>query len=292
MTYPKTLDSSFFPILASSTPLVVASNSIHSHYPIHRHDVMEFSLVVGGHGTEWVNGIPHVMTPGTVTMIMPYQFHEIKNNGSEPLLLLNCMFGLELLHSAISAQEREIVSAIMPIDSLEPYVLHLTQTAYSTIESLFRNLLQEFNLDRKYRHTMLRAKLLEILVTLERYRSNDSKSHAAPRDIQHGFADKLLLYIHQNYQNHLTLKQLESHFYLSKTHICAIIRQTTGKSFIELQHEIRLRHACSLLVSSEMKLTDVAAESGFQSSKTFFRVFKKDKGLTPRDYRILHQGNR
>lgn len=289
MTYPQTFDSSFYPLLASETPLVVTLNPIHRHYPLHRHEVLELSLVVSGRGTEWVNGLPHAMTPGAVTLIMPHQFHEITSDGPEPLLLLNCMFGLELLLASPSAQERRLMEALLPIDAAEPYALQLSPADHLKMEALFRELLAEFEQDSLYRHIVLKAKLLEMLARLERHRAGLKLRPPAAAGGNHGLAGRLLLYLHQHYQSELTLAELQTHFHLSRTRLCAVLRQHTGKSFVDLLREIRLRHACSLLLSSDMLVEDIALEAGFQSSKTFFRVFRQAKGMTPRAYIALHR---
>jgi AraC-like DNA-binding protein/mannose-6-phosphate isomerase-like protein (cupin superfamily) len=288
MTYPKTFDSAIHPILASRIPLIVSLNSIYHHFPSHRHDVMEFSLVIEGKGTEWVNGVPHEMVPGTVTLIKPYQFHEISNCGSSPLVLLNCMFGLELLLSASTTEGRDIVDALLPSESTKPYFFHLQHPAHAKMEALFRELHQEFSSDSPFRHTMLKAKLTEILVFMERNRSLEPKQTAPAVKIKPNLASDLLLYLHLHYQDDLSLEQLAAQFYISKTHLSSMFRQTTGRSFVELLHEIRLRHACSLLVVSDLTMADVASESGFHSSKTFFRVFKQYKGITPKEYKNQH----
>ncbi|MDQ1909273.1 AraC family transcriptional regulator [Paenibacillus sp. GD4] len=285
MTYPQTFDASIYPVLGSSTPLVVTRNVIHHHFPSHRHDVMEFSLVVGGEGTEWINGIPHRMLPGTATFIMPYQFHEISSTGSEPLTLLNCMFGLELLLSSPSSEQRQLVSDLMSTDSAEPYVLSLSKTESQTVETLFTELLREFRGTSKYRQSMLKLKLTEIVIHLERFRSRTALGQKGTSSAHDSLAQRLLVYLHQSFREELSLERLAEQFHVSRTYLSTILRQTTGKTFVELLHEIRLRHASSLLLSSDLAIADVTMEAGFQSVKTFHRVFKQYKGMTPKAYR-------
>lgn len=288
MTLPRTYDADFYPILASETPLIVSINRIPHHFPPHRHEVLEFSLVVEGEGIEKINGVSHSMAPGTVTLIMPYQIHEIRNTGSEPLVLFNCMFGIDLVLTSFSNRNEQLADALMSYRSPEPYSFRLRDSARTKMEGLFRDLLREFIHDAPFRTNMLTAKLTELLIFLIR----NAPSSLAPSlrsenrlpERQH-LPGQILLYLHTHYREKLTLDEVASRFFVSRAHLCALLRETTGKTFTELIHEIRLRHACSLLTATDMKISDVATESGFASSQTFFRVFRQAKKMSPNEYR-------
>lgn len=58
-----------------------------------------------------------------------------------------------------------------------------------------------------------------------------------------------------------------------------------GLGFIDYLHRIRIGSALSLLASTNMSISDVAAEVGFDSYRSFTRVFKKSRGLKPSEYR-------
>ncbi|MCC2684566.1 MAG: AraC family transcriptional regulator, partial [Paenibacillaceae bacterium] len=79
-------------------PFQLAVHRLDKHFPAHRHDFMEFSLVLEGSGTEVIDGVEHRMECGTFTFVMPYQVHEIFVNPEDgkPLKLFNCNFGMEL----------------------------------------------------------------------------------------------------------------------------------------------------------------------------------------------------
>ncbi len=238
---------------------------------------------------ERINGSSHPMRPGTVTLILPFQFHEIHSTGPEPLVLLNCMFGLELLLTQPTIEQRSIVYSLLQPSTSEPYVLHLNEGQRTSAEALFLSLLQEYESAHKYRQTMVRLKLLEFIIQLDRFRTEDAVRSKPSKTLVSDTAQQLLLYVHQNFREELTLEQLCKHFHVSRTYLCALLRETTGKTFVELLHEVRIRHACSLLLSSDLTIEDITAETGFQSTNTLYRVFKKIKGMTPTKYRESHQ---
>ena len=67
--------------------------------------------------------------------------------------------------------------------------------------------------------------------------------------------------------------------YLSQT-----INQVAGKSFFELINHYRVEKAKTLLASGASSASSVAFEAGFNSQSVFYRQFKKDAGITPRQY--------
>jgi len=64
-------------------------------------------------------------------------------------------------------------------------------------------------------------------------------------------------------------------------------QKAAGESITGLLTRMRLKHACDLLENTDKKLEVVAEESGFGSSRTFFRQFKSEYEMTPNVYRQL-----
>ncbi|MCQ8278685.1 AraC family transcriptional regulator [Acetobacteraceae bacterium KSS8] len=62
-------------------------------------------------------------------------------------------------------------------------------------------------------------------------------------------------------------------------------RAATGDTFTAFVQKLRVSHACQLLVSNNLAITDVAVRSGFANLSNFNRIFLRLRGMTPRDYR-------
>jgi AraC-like DNA-binding protein len=92
-----------------------------------------------------------------------------------------------------------------------------------------------------------------------------------------------------HYQEELTLSSLCSQFHLSVSHLSDLLKRQSGQTFLQILHEVRIRHACGLLSSTQMSMEHIAMEVGYGSYKTFSRIFKQHKKATPSDYRKSHQ---
>lgn len=93
-------------------------------------------------------------------------------------------------------------------------------------------------------------------------------------------------FIDENFANpDLTLRDVAGHVALSNNHFCTVFSQETGVTFTEYLTGIRLAKAKELLRDKQMRTSDVAFTVGYNDPHYFSYLFKKNTGLTPRDYR-------
>lgn len=75
-------------------------------------------------------------------------------------------------------------------------------------------------------------------------------------------------------------------------HLTRIFREITGMSFREKRGELRLAQACELLATTDLKIVDVALESGFQSLSLFNLMFARRFGMSPGRWRQKNHRNK
>ena len=100
--------------------------------------------------------------------------------------------------------------------------------------------------------------------------------------------EQILAYIQENYAKPLYLSDLSQRFFLSQTSICALFRRNMKTSFMNYLTALRMNRAAELLTATEMNLIDVAESVGYRDQYYFSRMFKKQTGLTPQQYRDLN----
>ena len=98
---------------------------------------------------------------------------------------------------------------------------------------------------------------------------------------------KIIKYIHQNYNRKITLKEIGELTYFSPVYCDTVFKRETGRSIIEYILERRTEEAKNLLLEGHLSMTDVASEVGFADYNYFSRIFKKRTGYTPSSYRQL-----
>ncbi|MDR0622839.1 MAG: response regulator [Treponema sp.] len=93
-------------------------------------------------------------------------------------------------------------------------------------------------------------------------------------------------YIDRNYGDQsISLHTVASHVGISPNHLSAVFSQETGENFIEYLTRVRIERAKHLLKNTSMKSAEIAYETGFSDPHYFSFIFKKNTGLSPREYR-------
>lgn len=95
---------------------------------------------------------------------------------------------------------------------------------------------------------------------------------------------QIVYYLHLHYRENITLSDLAQAFHYNKTYLSKTLMDN-GVSFTDLLHEIRIYHACALLLTTENKINEIGFTVGFNSTKSFYRIFKKNKGMSPGQFR-------
>lgn len=101
--------------------------------------------------------------------------------------------------------------------------------------------------------------------------------------------NEIVNYIQTNYMT-VTLDDLSREFYLSKPYLSKYIKEQSGITFGDNVKKIRMKKAKTLLKNGNMKIENVSLSVGYQNVEHFNRLFKKQYGMTPVQYRNSKQG--
>ena len=98
--------------------------------------------------------------------------------------------------------------------------------------------------------------------------------------------NEVLAYIELRLSEKITLEETARHFYVSVSTITQLFRQKMGTSFYRCVTQRRLI-AAKLLINEGKSLEDISRRVGFTDYSSFYRAFKKEYGITPRQYTQL-----
>ena len=98
-------------------------------------------------------------------------------------------------------------------------------------------------------------------------------------------ADRLIQYIREHCREDLTVEKIAAHFNYHAGHINRIMRRATGTTIHSYLIRCRMDAAKTLLLSTDMTVSQVAEEVGIESEAYFCNSFKKLTGITPKEYR-------
>lgn len=94
-------------------------------------------------------------------------------------------------------------------------------------------------------------------------------------------------YVSENYKNKIAIADLARVLFLSEGHFCRFFKRCVGISAIEYLNVFRVGKAEELLRDTEMSVTEIALQAGFEDANYFTRLFKRITGHTPTEYRAI-----
>jgi AraC-like DNA-binding protein len=97
--------------------------------------------------------------------------------------------------------------------------------------------------------------------------------------------DRIFQYTMDNFKQPLQLTELADIAGMTIPAFCNYFKKRTRKTYIDFINEIRIGHACKLLLTTEQSILDICFDSGYNSVANFNRQFLKIKGMTPSTYR-------
>lgn len=140
--------------------------------------------------------------------------------------------------------------------------IHISITQYETVKDLKHFIIEIFN---------------ELLTQYKNKSSNKSNDELMKKIVQ---------YISENYHDYnLSMRLLSEKFSISQSYLSKLLKDYTGKSFMDLVIDTRLEKAEVLLRTTNLKVNQIAALVGYGNASSFVRIFKKYYYINPSEYR-------
>jgi AraC-like DNA-binding protein len=129
-------------------------------------------------------------------------------------------------------------------------------------------------------------KILQTLAETDEYESIAS-AHAFYRSSESDTIrlNNIFTYSMANYKKEITLEMIAGVSNLSVTSFCRYFKMMTRKTYFDFLVEIRISHACRMLVEDKYPINVICFECGFNNVSNFYRHFKKVTGLKPFEYK-------
>lgn len=96
---------------------------------------------------------------------------------------------------------------------------------------------------------------------------------------------KILNYVSENYRSPITLSDAASFTGLNYSYLSRIFKQKIGCSFNKYIHELRAEYASYLLLNTDLTIIDICYKCGFETQRTFNRIFLDIYRCSPSEYR-------
>lgn len=102
----------------------------------------------------------------------------------------------------------------------------------------------------------------------------------------------ILTYIKENYKEKIYIHDLAEQVNMNAQYFCRFFKKSIGRSPMEYINDYRLKQSIKLLEETDLAVTEVCLECGYNNLGNFMRAFKNYTGTTPLKYRRQSQYNK
>ena len=177
-----------------------------------------------------------------------------------------------------------VVGTDIVSDVIQAGVISIPEKRRDYIESLLEKLLFENEGQDPLSPGFVSVALAELMLFITRCK-NYEENVIKEIDVNNRIMQEVATYIYNHYSERLILEDVAKKFNLSRSYLSKKFKSVTGFGFKEYIINVRIQHACELLLNTNKSITDIAFECGFNDSNYFGDAFRRTKGISPNKYR-------
>lgn len=248
--------------------------------PLHTHNINELYFLLNGSTKYLVCDEVFVLKAGDMVFIPKNTVHQTEYGNNQDV-------------------ERIVISFTDDFfeEELACYLQEMTKNKHITFDR--HGLLKITDLANKIEKESSQAKLgykgmrrlyfQQLLIMIARYRDKNEPQPLSTTMLQ---AQQILDYINQNHADDITASSLSAALSVSNSRLSKIFKLATGISIREYVNLTRVSAAKTLLETTDLSVTQVAAKCGFNDSNYFAFMFRKIIGIPPKKYSLLYKEDR
>lgn len=266
--------------------VIIDSVSNGFDYPIHNHPEYELNLIAGISGTRIVGDSTERYQDYDLVLLGPYLYHkwdgdEALQRSGQPYRVITIQFGMDLFNAHLFQKERFYKIQRLLQASARGIKFH--GKTFEKAMKIMSNLTE----DKGFASFIGFMELLDLLsqssetdfLASEGFTPQALKSDSSRIQSVYG-------YILRNFSNHhIKIGDLAALVNMSASAFSHFFQKYTNKSFTQFLLDVRIGHACKLLLSTDETIYQICYRSGFNNIANFNRLFKKYRSCTPVEYR-------
>lgn len=248
---------------------------------LHTHDYYEFYFFLEGKVSMRIWEKDHSLRFGDVMFIPPQTPHHLINHDPQAPYRRFVLW--------ISQEYFEYLNSISPdftyfmeyVNHKQTYIFHNDRISFNTIQSLILRLLEEIHGNHFGCEAQIPMDLNQLVLHINRLVYE--QTHPKTEQEETSLYLNIKTYIEEHPEQDLSLDKLAEIFYVSKFHIAHLFKAQLGISIHQYITKKRLS-LCRDALLANSKVADAFLPYGFKDYSNFYRAFKKEYGISPKEF--------
>lgn len=242
--------------------------------PLHWHRELEIVAVRQGRLRIFLNNTAYEMEAGDILFIGSGVLHRAEPEGC----LYECVvFDPNLLG-------RRLQEHMLPLLSGEREIRALFSAADGELREAVDELCVRMACKEAHYQLAVHGALARLLYLLYAGGHIQSPERVGRGGHQAEIVARVVRYIDENYREKITLQTLADLAAVHEKYLCRIFKEFTGRTPIDYVNQLRIDRACIDMTLHHKNVTEAALDAGFTDVSYFTKLFKRTKGITPREY--------
>jgi len=252
----------------------------------HYHPEIELVYFKKGSGTQYIGDSISTFVPGDVALVgsnLPHFWHFDTNTDNHNEADVSVIHFKEFFwgEQFLQLPETNTIKAALEKSNRGIYIAGENE---DTIGALIERIVEA----NGFRKINLLMEVLHIIG-----QSANGKQMASigfrnnfPEEVSNNL-DAVYNYTIDNFRNDITLKEIAGVANMSPNYFCRYFKSKSSKTYSYFISEIRVGHACKLLIENKLSIKEISFESGFNNFTSFHNHFKIVTGKTPLNYQKM-----
>ncbi len=259
----------FFERCKYTTPFIM-------HSP-HTHDYHELYFLENGQTTYFIGSSIYILNAGDFIFIPQGQLHQTDNSRYPHIERVLLNFDDRFISDKYMYLLEELKAS--------PYI-QLPEAEIPKFRKIIKRIEQEAMSNDSNCELLQQLYLHELLVLISRHRKSDTTVNYGSA---HRIAQATAQYISTNYDKPICLSTLAKEYSVSEGYLSKLFKKYTGMGINQYINISRIMAAKEMLNNTDMSVTEVAYECGFNDSNYFSLMFKKLTGISPKKYSMQYK---
>lgn len=276
-------------LLKKDKLITVRPHSRFVEFPPHKHNYVEIMYVCQGSITHYIDGKELVMHAGDLLLLNQHIKHGIKRAEYEDIginfIALPEFFDIPLQMLKENNVLADFLVNIFRRNNTGGHYLLFELKNEQNIENLMENMIRTILYENQDEAVFNQYSMGLVFLYLIEYM--DKLTQSSSQNYKDVIMHTTSQYINSHYKT-ASLGNLAAQLHQPLSTLSKLIRDCTGFTFQELLIRKRLQNAAILLSDTNLSIEEIASNIGYENYSYFYRIFKKQFGMTPRQYRLLH----